>query len=282
MEAEDNIRTALSERPSGLLYHYTNASGLLGIFREKAVWASSAYHLNDSNEFRYAIQLVREQLINNIRYENGPHNQTYGKVLENLENIQDVVQVFVASFSEERDLLSQWLSYGNRLNGYAIGVRRAHFRSALLNGFSLIRCRYSDIEHSDMISDVIRLLCRMTTEDENHDARIPLVFAGLSAIKHSGFRQEKEWRLVKTILTAFTGASSGMAFREGRGGIVPYIRAELYAQKMFKPDEITIGPNEDIDAAESALEAFLGSQGLFGLFIEESVKITKSNIPYRP
>ncbi|MEO7029140.1 MAG: hypothetical protein ABI147_07025 [Acidobacteriaceae bacterium] len=187
MGAKENILAVLSERPTGLLYHYTNGTGLFGIFRDKAIWASSAYHLNDSNEFRYAIQLIKEELINRIRGEKDARNETYSDLLKELDNFQSGIQVFVASFSEEGDLLSQWLSYGNRLNGYAIGMRRAHFRPALSNEFSLMRCRYTEEEHAHLVGDVIDILCEISPNNKNSDALIPLAFAGLSAIKHSGF-----------------------------------------------------------------------------------------------
>jgi hypothetical protein len=32
---------------SSLLYHYTTQTGLLGIIRDRALWASSILHLND-------------------------------------------------------------------------------------------------------------------------------------------------------------------------------------------------------------------------------------------
>jgi hypothetical protein len=130
---------------------------------------------------------------------------------------------------------------------------------------------------------VIDLLCKIFANNENHDALIPLAFAGLSAIKHPGFRQEREWSLVKAIPTIFTNGDSGVKFREGRGGIVPYVHAEVYARRgEFSPDAITIGPNDDAAAAKSALESFLATKGLFGFLIRERVKISSSKTPYRP
>src|ERR1035441_639495 len=87
MEPENVLEKALCERPSIPLYHYTTAQGLIGIFNE-GLWASSAYHLNDSNEFGYAINLVRDTLQNNLRHERGPNNEAYGKILEDLETIK--------------------------------------------------------------------------------------------------------------------------------------------------------------------------------------------------
>jgi hypothetical protein len=56
------VREFLLQRPLGILYHYTNAGGLLGILEQKEIWASSALHLNDATEIRFAFDLLRRKL----------------------------------------------------------------------------------------------------------------------------------------------------------------------------------------------------------------------------
>ena len=51
----------LSCRPHGPLYHYTTQVGLLGIVRNREIWATHTQYLNDSREFSYAVQMVREE-----------------------------------------------------------------------------------------------------------------------------------------------------------------------------------------------------------------------------
>ena len=263
MEPENVLEKALCERPSMPLYHYTTAQGLIGIFNE-GLWASSAYHLNDSKEFGYAIDLVRDTLQNNLRHEKGPNNEAYGKILEYFETIKTSYQVFIASLSEEDDLLSQWQSYCSGLDGYAIGFKRAHFRPALSNGFSFIRCRYTPEEQTDIVHGVISLLTKMLVNGED----------------------------VKAIATAFVDQSEEVNFRQGRGGIVPFLVAKLYQSRVaklfqsrrvgFRPVSITIGPNTDPQAAKSALEMFLAKKELFGFLNSNLVKIKVSETPLRP
>ena len=291
MEPENVLEKALCERPSMPLYHYTTAQGLIGIFNE-GLWASSAYHLNDSKEFGYAIDLVRDTLQNNLRHEKGPNNEAYGKILEYFETIKNSYQVFIASLSEEDDLLSQWQSYCSGLDGYAIGFKRAHFRPALSNGFSFIRCRYTPEEQTDIVHGVISLLTKMLVNGEDDQRQLSMVFTGLASIKHPGFRSEKEWRLVKAIATAFVDQSEEVNFRQGRGGIVPFLVAKLYQSRVaklfqsrrvgFRPVSITIGPNTDPQAAKSALEMFLAKKELFGFLNSNLVKIKVSETPLRP
>jgi hypothetical protein len=42
-----------------LLYHYTDATGLLGIVQSRAIWATHIRYLNDAQEFDYAADLAR-------------------------------------------------------------------------------------------------------------------------------------------------------------------------------------------------------------------------------
>ena len=41
------------------LYHYTSIDGLLGIIRNKNIWASDIQYLNDKEEFVRTIKLLR-------------------------------------------------------------------------------------------------------------------------------------------------------------------------------------------------------------------------------
>lgn len=278
MESESVLERALCERPLMPLYHYTTAQGLIGIFNE-GLWASSAYHLNDSNEFGYAVDLLGQTLQNNLRHEKGPNNETYGKILEDLEAIRSWSQVFITSLSEEDDLLSQWHSYCGGLDGYAIGFRRAHFRPALSAGFSFIRCRYTLEEQMAIVHGVISVLIRLKVSGEDDERLISMVFAGLASIKHPGFRSEKEWRLVKAIPGAILGGAEEVGFRQGRGGIVPFLVAKLHQSRGvgFRPASITIGPNID---PRAALETFLVKKRLRGLWTN-LVEIKISETPLR-
>ena len=45
------------------LYHYTDAGGLHGILKSNTLWATHAAYLNDSQEFIYGTDLVRQELL---------------------------------------------------------------------------------------------------------------------------------------------------------------------------------------------------------------------------
>src|ERR1700693_5963128 len=108
---EDAFDSLTSVAPTtSTLFHYTSQQGLLGIEDRKARWLSSIRHLNDATEFGYAVDLVRAKLLHKLESECGPWKDYYEIVLDGL-NVTDYMTLFVGSFSEHGDLLSQWRAY---------------------------------------------------------------------------------------------------------------------------------------------------------------------------
>lgn len=102
-----------------------------------------------------------------------------------------------------------------------------------------------------------------------------LVTYGLSC-KSEGFREEKEWRIVK----AFPRDEWMMQveFRSGRWGLIPY-----YKIPVANPEgatairEIVIGPTRFGDDAVRAVQMLLKARGLE----EAGIEIRESGIPIR-
>lgn len=77
-----SVREILDRVPPPVLYHYTNQKGLLGILDSKEIWASHTQYLNDANEFRYAIKLVRKELERMIKAAKGLQRDLLKEMLE--------------------------------------------------------------------------------------------------------------------------------------------------------------------------------------------------------
>jgi hypothetical protein len=45
-----------------LLFHYTDAAGLLGIIDSRKLWMTKVQYLNDKSELNYAFDLMREEI----------------------------------------------------------------------------------------------------------------------------------------------------------------------------------------------------------------------------
>jgi hypothetical protein len=279
------IDELLKQNPGSDLFHYTDATGLLGILKEKSIWATSAYHLNDSREFSYAVDLIKARFEERFPREDNPAGTFHGRLRDQLLTLTKDIQVFVASFSEQGDLLSQWLAYSGLGNGYAIGLSAKHFEAAKGDGFMLVRCLYEEAKQIALTDAVIDVLCENSSVgDEERSSRLTKALIAAAAIKHPGFQQEAEWRLVKTSPVGF-GMCRSTQFRKGRNGIVPYLRAPLLTEEHARtlvPKSIHIGPNDNVEAAQVAVETLLDSEGLLPFIGKRKVEVVPSKTPYRP
>lgn len=147
---EDAIKAISEDRgqsqKSGSLFHYTTASGLIGIISQRVLWATHANYLNDTAELKILSDLLTPQISQEFRqcipkliaanaFLPGLLN-SYGESIYDSEArnacravmraIEAVAPMYVTSFcmhavgSEEsrHGLLSQWRGYGR--GGFAI------------------------------------------------------------------------------------------------------------------------------------------------------------------
>lgn len=138
------------ETPKDLIYHYTTAAGLRGIFDGGHIFATHSKYLNDLSEMRYGEDLCKrviraefEQLASHIKSapcvsgaptlerrmeDSGEIDPDKGRsrcVLARAIEAMDIwprKDNYITSFCQSGDLLSQWRGYANRGGGYAIGM----------------------------------------------------------------------------------------------------------------------------------------------------------------
>ncbi len=116
------------------VWHYTSLEGFEGILTSGNVWATDARFTNDSTEFIHARD-VAETCIQSLNAAgilgNFPsldlqemlHHAFDRGALSPLEN-----EVYLISFSEARDLLTQWTQYADRGRGVSIGFDLRYIR----------------------------------------------------------------------------------------------------------------------------------------------------------
>ena len=147
--------------------------------------------------------------------------------------------MFVASFSEERDSLSQWRAYCPSGAGYSIGFdARNLWAEAFTQGFhKFAPCIYdweSQLEAIESLLDKV-----MTSErwahvlenrgDEHSYLRAQEVWLReflllAPALKHRAFREEREWRLISQPIEML---DSSLRYRAGRSMLIPYVEINL-------------------------------------------------------
>jgi hypothetical protein len=291
----DVLTELISEKPSGEIYHYTDATGLIGMVENRSVWATSHLHLNDTMEHEFACKVLEEEL----RESNlSPKQQGIFRLI--LESFRE--PFYIASFSEDGNLLSQWRAYGGRGVGYSIGFAPNNplFHSAGAEAFNLVKCRYHLVEQKRLASALVSTFeqeywqSAISVETETGEAfraffhryQWHFVLAlFISACKHSSFSEEKEWRLVSQYPDRLLSRNK-IRYRPGRFGVVPYFPIPLH-QNNLKPrlDSITIGPAFNEEVSRSALN-LLARSHLDTEHVDDSgnkvPRIASSGTPYRP
>lgn len=124
------LQDQTASRPD-ILWHYTNASGFLGIFRSGKLWATNTDFLNDASEIRYARHLVLRG-VSSVR--SSAENREEHEMLDLLcECIGSNITrpVFVASLSVEKNALSQWCAYGGSSGSFALGFNSERLVAAI-------------------------------------------------------------------------------------------------------------------------------------------------------
>lgn len=82
------------------LYQYTSASGLKGIVDNQSLWLTHILYQNDTRELYDGLDLIKRVL-----------DDEYSGLGNDFISDPALVNIYTASFTEERDLLSQWRGY---------------------------------------------------------------------------------------------------------------------------------------------------------------------------
>jgi hypothetical protein len=295
-------QTSLAKRR--LLYHYTSTEGLLGILSTGTLWATQIRFLNDSAEFTFARDLlVQEARHRSLRLKHPYVKKIIEREIRRVEHGH--VPAYVVSFSERGNTLNQWRAYAPR-DRVSIGFQRSALRK--VNDFDLRRCLYlaQDIQTTaqrrffdqvfkdqvqgwiDFASSIIRADLRTkrpsATHNQEHGIEVSqaLIWAAL-CIKHRGFAEECEWRLIDNrdigkVLAAGGDVLDAIRFRRGAYGVTPYLVATLPQRWKNAPlgiAEVIVGPTPNPEATITSIQDLLWATR------RSRAAVTSCSIPYR-
>jgi hypothetical protein len=117
-----------SAKPEGLLYHCTDQKGLLGILKDKCIWATHYRFLNDASERQDPLPIFMSRIISRLKSTPQLQGESrkikelfYSKIIKNMEIEAQSVDAYYICFSQEveysesqendqmpGDRLSQW------------------------------------------------------------------------------------------------------------------------------------------------------------------------------
>jgi hypothetical protein len=285
------LNSVLSERPTVPLYHYTDQAGLLGIVKSKKIWATHHQYLNDTQEYLHAKGLVRRELHERL----GAGNSDSLPLLKAMQSSLDGpgnedVNLYVASFSQEKDSLSQWRAYSGPTVGFALGFQGDQL--ALPEGFTIARCIYKPEIQSEVIKAIVTEVFEPAVTQLSgvgpYNAATTAV-AGLLLklhtfaliFKHPKFTEEREWRIVSPVMMDLPPAypveqETKLAFRQGKSMLTPYRCIPLKDNNgSFPLSEVVVGPNPNPGQSLRSVRSWLSSEHIAG------IEVRNSNIPYR-
>lgn len=282
-----------------ILYHYTSLEGLLGIIKDKAIWATNILYLNDASELKYSIDLLKEELIQYgklhlknriIDIDSKIEHIFYEIVMENIANLIPKTapfSFFICSFSEEKDLLSQWRGYCPKGIGFSLGFKFSKLRESA-KPFRFEPCIYEEEKQISEIRNIIKITSsQFATEIEPNwkeawdlkgkqlAADLILKFMELApTFKHPKFKEEKEWRIIASLQTK--KSTELIKFRPGQSMIVPYIELPIPKEvENLVINHIVVGPSHEPILSKGSVEMLLKSKNV------KFDEVQYSTIPYR-
>lgn len=282
--------------PKGPLFHYTSIQGLIGIITDRKIWATNISHLNDKQElfeardmFRQALKALRKRVdpspqpaIRPRDYPDNPKIKFLGIIYDFLDLAQEL-PIFVCSFSEEGDQLSQWRGYCPNAYGFSIGFDYTQLKNqADQQKFLVKKCIYKKKEQQKIVDEYIQDQIVPRLSDLEGDKKIVTkafttfqeILQILPTIKNGHFKEEKEWRLISS---AFNTPKGTIKFRSGKTAIIPYCEFELAEKGKELPLEcIKIGPTPNRDESLLSLKTLLNKESM-----SQRTKVDHSEIPYR-
>jgi hypothetical protein len=278
--------------PDRTLYHYTSLLGLQQIIELKALWATNAHYLNDLKEIQHAQDTLAAAIGEGLRRTRGQEAEILLQLRSWLAAGANRHQIYICSFTEGGNLLSQWRAYTPHGLGVSLGFPAPDIvRLAEAQGYRLAQCIYDEAQQARMIGallDAIVMEARRTgptsVEGTRHGESYYPVFEKFTdellmhaaVMKHGSFREEHEWRAISPVFRDL--ADPSVLYRVGRFTLIPYRNFGLVAEAdaAVVLDEVIVGPSASIELSMQSIPAYLASRG-----VSPRSGVKSSGIPYR-
>jgi hypothetical protein len=276
-EIEILNKALYADIPQGVLYHYTTFTGLLGIVKSRALWASDIRYMNDSAELRHTADLISVEV--RERIDGGhPNPHLLTQFVDWVSHrITSGHMLFGASFRSQGNLLSQWRGYSTPGKGVSLGFSPEYIlQCAEKQHFMVGRCIYEPAKQRLLIREVVdaveTLAGRLAVGERTAAERSVLyreTFAEVETdllriaaiLKHPSFREEREWRIVSPVIA--NNVESPILFREGHAMLVPYIEFDIsQGDEPIAMDHLFLGPTANINISMNSLKMFLEKNGI--------------------
>ena len=279
------------EKPSHELYHYTSIDSLISIVKDKALWATELKYLNDSQEFRYFAELMREKTLVYDDFGNEAEIDATNQLRSWIRDwFVEGALVFTTSFTEKGNVLSQWRGYCEHGKGVSLGFDPAAIVvCADQASFKLGRCIYDWKRHHSLATEVVNRLVKAAVENgpdaakhvsqcyySTFEAAATDIIRIAVLTKHPAFEEEDEWRCVSQPVKNYVEAP--IEYRSGRVSLIPFIRFPLpVINDALAIQTAIVGPSPSPELAFNGIARFLAKYAATG----QQLQIVACQIPYR-
>lgn len=265
------------------LFHYTDVCAVKSILENKKLWLTDLRFMNDSEEMNHGIKYVLEMLDLdgvqkrlNSAYADSATEFVREALSDHVDHHMNFNPIFVCSFSQANDLLSQWRAYGN----YAV-----EFSSDSL-GHELSECIYEPADKSRHAYDATLIALRAIGRAQNNgNGRInPEVVQEYSELikaaamlKHESFAEEQEVRAIVEKIDC----DYPLLFRARGSSLIPYVEIPV---SLSSVRSIHVGPMRDQELAYRSMCMYVDEVMRLNNYKNISVdgiKVTKSRTPFR-
>lgn len=263
-----------------IIYHYCSVEAFNAIIQNKTIWLSSVYNLNDYKEIHWIKDKIFKKIKNSITKDNFQKYKTFEELYS-----KQLPNVYIASFSQGSDLLSQWRAYANDGYGVAIGFNSDYFKKNKMIKTSQVL--YDEICQEKQIDLILKPLDKLdcdidinSIEFKNICKKMIIDINNLSArSKNELFKEEQEVRLIhnpkiiddkKNKQFIFKDNLSKMKFRSVCGNLIPYFELKFEEEIENIPAilEIVKGPKNKF--IEQEVKIFLSLNGFYSVDIKSS------------
>lgn len=182
------------------LYHYCSLASLSGILENKEIWLSCTASMNDSQEQKYFINNLQNNIQANISKDKF---QLCNDLFDNIYKRLNKEYPFAFCLSELKDNAAQWERYADNAYGFSIGFNTYNLVKLLIHSqvlFTKVIYGYNSLNHAHY--NILREFINSNTITRgftNVKGVIDNILICASSFKHESFCTEQEWR-ISTIL----------------------------------------------------------------------------------
>lgn len=275
--------SAVDDTPKGgIVYHYTNALGLIGILEHGEIFATDHRFLNDKSELTHGLGAATDLC---RRLSQRTNDRRLARFLDEIVHclgIQSEVRSFVASFSERPDDLSQWRGYAQDGEGFTIGLDATSLLAkSNQHRFGFAKVNYSKAEFDTQISTLVKHFYSALPDSSEAEREVVesadwcdvAVETLCPFFKHSSFLSEREWRIIDHV--ADEDDNRQIMVRARGNSLVPYIKIDLKDDDGRIPlSSIGVGPTFSNPATSQVVRDLCTSMGY-------DPKIYNAKTPYQ-